>query len=72
MPDANSSFLGKMSYRPAVASNYLRMVRILIRHANDIEMIARDPTLEGYSKKSSSFHTWTEAEIAVIEVRHPI
>ncbi|TDX77748.1 phage integrase family protein [Neorhizobium sp. R1-B] len=68
------AIIGKMSATPAAANNYLRMLRILMRHAIDIELISRDPTLKlkGYSNKSSGFHTWTEVEIAAFEARHPI
>ncbi|MCZ4090787.1 tyrosine-type recombinase/integrase [Sinorhizobium psoraleae] len=68
------AIIGKMSDRPKAANNYLRMLRILIRHAIDIEMIHRDPTykIKGYSKKSDGLHTWTEEEIAAYESRHPI
>lgn len=68
------TIIGKMSATPAAANNYLRMLRILMRHAIDIEWIARDPTLKlkGYSNRSAGFHTWTEAEIAAYEARHPI
>lgn len=68
------AIIGKMSATPAAANNYLRMLRILLRHAIDVEWISRDPTLKlkGYGNKSAGFHTWTEAEIAAYEARHPI
>lgn len=68
------AIIGKMSATPAAANNYLRMLRILLGHAIDIEWIQRDPTLKlkGYTTKSAGFHTWTEAEIAAYEARHPI
>ncbi|GAJ94361.1 tyrosine-type recombinase/integrase [Rhizobium rhizogenes] len=68
------AIIGKMSATPAAANNYLRMLRILMRHAIDIECIQRDPTLKlkGYSTKSAGFHTWTEGEIAAFEAKHPI
>lgn len=68
------AIIGKMSATPAAANNYLRMLRILMRHAIDIEWVSRDPTLKlkGYSRKTAGFHTWTEAEIAAYEARHPI
>lgn len=68
------AIIGKMSATPAAANNYLRMLRILMNHALDVEWIQRDPTLKlkGYSNKSTGFHTWTEAEIATYEARHPI
>lgn len=68
------AILGKMSATPAAANNYLRMLRILMRHALDVEMIHRDPTLKlkGYANKSKGFHTWTEDEIATYEARHPL
>lgn len=68
------AMLGKMSATPAAANNYLKILRVLMRHALDAEMIARDPTqgVKGYGQKSDGFHTWTEAEIATYEARHPI
>nr|CAD6427708.1 integrase [Rhizobium sp. Q54] len=68
------AIIGKMSATPAAANNYLRMLRILMRYAIDVEWIQRDPTLKlkGYGNKSTGFHTWTEAEIAAFEARHPI
>jgi integrase len=71
---AVNHILGKMSATPAAANNYLRMLRILMRHAMDTEVIARDPTtgVKGYSSKTGGFHTWTEAEIAAYEACHPI
>ena len=68
------AIIGKMSSTPAAANNYLRMLRILMRHALDVEMIERDPTLrlKGYSKKTAGFHTWSEDEIAAFEDRFPI
>ncbi|MBL0375204.1 tyrosine-type recombinase/integrase [Rhizobium sp. KVB221] len=68
------AIIGKKAATPAAANNYLRMLRILIKHAIDIELIARDPTvkMKGYGKKTDGFHTWTEEEIAIYERRHPI
>lgn len=68
------SWLGKMSDRPAAANNLLRMLRILMRHAIEIEMIHRDPTdkVRGYSKKTAGFHTWTEQEIHQFEARYEL
>ncbi|WP_286194136.1 tyrosine-type recombinase/integrase [Agrobacterium sp. Ap1] len=68
------AILGKMSATPAAANNYLRMLRILVRHAVNIEWITRDPTLKvkGYSNKTDGFHTWTESEIGQFERYFPI
>lgn len=68
------AIIGKLSATPAAANNYLRMLRILMRHAVEIDLIPRDPThgVKGYSKKTAGFHTWTEAEIATYEERYPI
>ncbi len=68
------AMLGKMSATPAAANNYLKILRVLMRHALDAETIARDPTqgVRGYGQKSGGFHTWSEAEIAAYEARHPI
>jgi integrase len=68
------SMIGKMSETPAAANNRLRMLRILLRHALDLDWIKIDPTakMKGYSKKTDGFHTWTEEEIAAFEARHPI
>lgn len=68
------AMIGKMSKTPAAANNRLRMLRILMRTALDLEWIKVDPTdkVKGFSKKTDGFHTWTEDEIAAYETRHPI
>lgn len=68
------TILGSMSATPAAANNFLKILRVLIRHALDEEIISRDPTvgIKGYGQKTGGFHTWTEDEIASFEKRHPI
>jgi integrase len=68
------AIIGKMAMTPAAANNRLRMLRILMQHALDLEWIRIDPTakVKGFMKKTDGFHTWTEDEIAAYEARHPI
>lgn len=68
------AIIGKMSKTPAAANNRLRMLRILMRHAFDLDWIKIDPTakVKGFRKKTDGFHTWTEDEISTFEDRHPI
>lgn len=68
------AMIGKMAKTPAAANNRLRMLRILMRHALDLDWIKIDPTdkVRGFAKKTDGFHTWTEDEIAAFEARHPI
>lgn len=59
---------------PLAARNLLKALRHLIRHTIEIEMRKDDPTagIKLKTPKSDGHHTWTDAEIAKFEARHPI
>lgn len=68
------SIIGDMHATPAAANHLLDRIKGLMALAVDIGMRKDDPTvrLRGYATKGDGFHTWSEAEIATFEERHPI
>jgi integrase len=68
------AIIGAMHETPAAANNLLDRLKALMTLAIDLGMRRDDPTLRmrGYSTKGDGLHTWTEAEIAAFETRHPI
>ena len=64
--------LGGMA--PFAARNWLKTLRSLMQFAVAEKFRADDPTLgiKLPAKKTSGFHTWTDAEIVQFENRHPI
>lgn len=67
------AILAKLASRPAVANNWLKSIKILMRHAVDSGMRPDDPTL-GIRKLrtgSSGYRTWTEEEIDAFYAKHP-
>ena len=68
------AIIAKLADRPAVANNWLKSIKILMRHAVDAGMRPDDPTL-GIKKLrtgSSGYRTWSEEEIEQYYARHPI
>ncbi|MGR3782723.1 MAG: site-specific integrase [Albimonas sp.] len=65
--------IGEKADRPAAANFTLRMLRILLAHAVELEMRADNPALgvKGYTLPPGGFHTWTEDEIARFYAVHP-
>jgi integrase len=59
--------------RPSAANFTLKMFRVLLAHAVDIEMRPDNPaaTVKKYATNSEGFHTWTEAEITAFYAVHP-
>lgn len=68
------AMLGAMHDRPAAANNLLDRLKGLMKLALDLGMRRDDPTykMRGFRIEGDGFHTWTEAEIAQFETRHPI
>src|SRR5262249_54034290 len=68
------SVIGSKSDTPQAANNLLKVLRLLLNYAVDINMIASNPALgvKRYKCHGDGFHTWTESEIARFEERHPI
>jgi integrase len=59
---------------PANANALRRSLRALMQHAVEIGLRPDDPTrdVRAISVKSEGYHSWTEAEIAQFEQRHPV
>src|SRR5215813_13512923 len=66
--------IGAKAGTPQAANNLLKVLRVLLNHAVEIEMIASNPALgiKRYKVHGDGFHTWTENEIARFEERHPV
>jgi integrase len=60
--------------KPGLAHAVRRSLRALMQHAVEIGMRADDPTRDVRSipARGDGYHSWTEAEIAQFEQRHPI
>jgi integrase len=58
--------------KPGAALSILKMLRVLIRHAIDMEWLDRDPSLGIKRPKTQEIRSWTEAEIDTFEQRWPI
>ena len=58
---------------PAAANNLLRMIRMLMRHAMELEMRPDDPTvgIRKFKIRGGGFKTWDEADIDTYLARHP-
>lgn len=67
------ALIGDMSDRPQAANRLLSLLKIMLDHALDNGWIMANPAtgIKGFSKKTKGFHTWSDAEIAAFEERHP-
>lgn len=61
------------STQPTAANHLLRMIRLLVTHAIDEEILTQDPTIgvKPHKIDSEGFATWSEEEIAMFRARHP-
>ncbi|MBP9048780.1 MAG: tyrosine-type recombinase/integrase [Tabrizicola sp.] len=68
------AIISKLTDRPAVANNWLKTIKILMRHALENGMRADNPTIGIRKLRTGSlgYRTWTESEIQVYYDRHPI
>ncbi len=66
--------IGAKANTPEAANNLLKVLRVLLAYAADDGMIASNPalTVKRYKSEGEGFHTWTEAEIARFQAKHPI
>lgn len=67
------AIIAKLADRPAVANNWLKTIKVLMRHAVESGMRPDDPTigLRKLRTGSSGYRTWTEAEIEKFYEKHP-
>jgi integrase len=64
----------EMAKTPHAANNLLKVLRHLLEHAIDINLIKSNPALRVKKLKTTGdgVHTWTEDEVIQFEARHPI
>jgi integrase len=67
-----SKILDPYNDRPGEALSILKLLRILIRHAIEMDWLTRDPSFGIKRPKTNEIYTWTEEEIAQFERRWPI
>jgi integrase len=67
--------IGAKANTPEAANNLLKVLRVILNHAVEVGMIASNSAVgvKRYrSRGGEGIHTWTEAEVAQFEARHPI
>jgi len=69
-----SAMLAAKVKTPAAANHWLRLVKVLMQLAVDEGYRPDNPTtgIKRIKNRTDGFHTWTEAEIAQFENKHPI
>lgn len=58
--------------QPGAALDTLKKLRILIRHAIELEWLKHDPSLGIKRPRSDEIRSWTDAEIGQFEARWPV
>lgn len=60
--------------KPEAANQFRKVLRAMIKHAVEIGLRADDPRrdVRAIRVNSEGFHSWTDAEIAQFENRHPV
>ncbi|NCQ24380.1 MAG: tyrosine-type recombinase/integrase [Roseovarius sp.] len=68
------AIVAKLADRPAASNNWLKAIKILLRHAVEMGIRRDDPTagLRKMRTGSTGFRTWTEAEIERFYEAHPV
>jgi len=66
--------LGLRAETPEAANNLLKILRVVLDHAVDMDMIEANPAVDirRYASKGEGIHTWKPHEVAQFEARHPI
>jgi len=61
-----SAIIGGMDDRPGAANSLLSRLKILMKFAEEMDLISRNPieNLDGIKTESKGFHTWTDLEIS--------
>jgi integrase len=68
------NIIGAKANTPEAANNLLKILRVLLGYAVDGGMIPSNPAIgiKRYRSRGEGHHTWTEAEVAAFEARHPV
>lgn len=66
--------MAEIGDRPEAANRLRKVLRSMMTHAVESGLRKDDPTREvrALKIKSDGYHTWTEAEIATFEAKHPV
>ena len=64
--------LGPYADRPGQRLAILKMLRVLIRHGIETELLAHDPSHGIKRPKGKEIRSWTDAELARFEARWPV
>jgi integrase len=66
--------IGAKAETPEAANHLLKVLRIMLSYAVDQGMIAANPAsgVKKYMSQGDGHHSWSEAEIAQFEARHPV
>ena len=69
-----AAMLAARAATPEAANNLLKVLRSMLEHAVDIGMLADNPAarVKKFPTRGEGVHTWTEAEVAQFQTRHPI
>lgn len=68
-----NAILGDMADRPGAANSLLARLKLLMKFAVNLEMIAVNPLIgmPPFKTRSDGFHSWTEEDIQKFEATHP-
>jgi len=68
------NMLGARSATPSAANNFLKILRLLLNYGVSIGMLTTNPAngIKPYKINNDGIHTWSEAEIAQFESKHPV
>jgi integrase len=66
--------IGDMAVTPQAANNLLKVLRVLLKYAVEIKMIASNPAIgvKRYETRGEGYHTWSEDEVAQFESVYPV
>ena len=69
-----SEIIGAKASTPEAANHLLKTLRIMLAYAVDQGMIANNPAsgVKKYRSEGDGHHSWSEAEVAQFETRHPM
>jgi integrase len=73
-PDHVKSMVAAKVRTPQAANNFLKTVRALMLHCIELRLRDDDPTqgVKSIQAKTDGYRTWTEADVAAFEAKHPI
>jgi integrase len=59
---------------PEAANNLIKILRVMLNYAVDLDMIESNPAtdIKRYKSRGDGFHTWTDDEIAKFEAAHTV